>query len=143
MFQINCASLDFQSYSNVIWFYTYFENWLDDHSTWDSTSGPVENFSYMDKMYMPKLRRLELRPAEMPSICCHLVIQKEKLVSIDLTNLLLKKDLDIIKQVIRTLVAIWMTLSDVDNLQLVLQEVCLALNHKVDITESSSSYFST
>ena len=55
---------------------------------------------------MPKLRRLELRPAEMPSICCHLVIQKEKLVCIDLTNLLLKKDLDIIKQVIRTLVAI-------------------------------------
>ena len=29
---------------------------------------------------MLKLRRLELRPAEMPSICCHLVIQKEKLV---------------------------------------------------------------
>ena len=114
-----------------------------DHSTWDSTSGPVEYFSHMDKMYMPKLRRLELRPAEMPSICCHLSIQKEKLVYIDLTNLLLKKDLDIIKQVIRALVAIWMTLSDVDNLQLVLQEVCLALTHKVDITESSSAYFST
>ena len=79
---------------------------------------------------MPKLRRLELRPAEMPSICCHLVIQKEKLVCIDLTNLLLKKDLDIIKQVIRALVAISMTLSDVDNLQLVLQEVCLALTIK-------------
>ena len=77
----------------------------------------------------------------MPSICCHLVIQKEKLVCIDLTNLLLKKDLDIIKQVIRALVAISMTFSDVDYLQLVLQEVCLALNHKVDITESSSAYF--
>ena len=94
-------------------------------------------------IWMLKLRRLELRPAEMPSICCHLVIQKEKLVCIDLTNLLLKKDLDIIKQVIRALVAISMTLSDVDNLQLVLQEVCLALTHKEDITESSSVYFST